>query len=76
MPCLVQENPARIGQFDMATRPDQQGNAEFLLKFEDLPAERRLRYMQPRCGLGEMQFFRNSNEIPQMTQVHDDTPKA
>jgi hypothetical protein len=50
----------------MVPRSVQKRNAEFFLKLADLPAQRRLGDVEPLRCLGEMQFFRDGNEISQM----------
>ena len=75
------EEVPRIGQKTLprGRQPDgpvaalQQRHIENAFEDLDLPAERRLRHIQPLRRATEMQFFRNCNEAAQLAQLKHET---
>ena len=66
-----EECPARLGEADGVGAVLEESDAEFVLQVADLPAERRLRYMQARRGAGDVLIFRDGHEVAQVTQFHE-----
>ena len=69
---MIEEGAAGFGQRDTVRTPLQQLHADFGLEVTDLPAQRRLRGMQPllRRQL-EAAALGHGDEVAEMPQLHD-----
>jgi hypothetical protein len=54
----------------------EQVYTDFIFQVVHLPAQRRLRDAQLRCGPGEVQRFTYGHEVPEMSQFHFSTPSC
>jgi hypothetical protein len=57
-------------QADAAPSTMEERHAKFVLKVADLPAQRWLCQAQPPGRAREIFFFRDRNEVPEVTQFH------
>ena len=74
-PCMIEKYLARLRQVYAAGAAHQQRHADLLFEIADLPAERRLRRMQPALGRNrQAALFGHGNEIAQMSQFHIANP--
>ena len=70
-PGMIEKGAAGCGELDAARAALQQLDADLQLQIADLPAQRRLRRVQPPLGsIGEAAFLGNSHEIAQMPELH------
>ena len=70
-PGVIEEYAAGSGQRDAARAALQQFDADLQFQIADLPAQRRLRRVQPPLGrIGQAALLGNRNEIAQMPQLH------
>ena len=67
---LFHDQASCVGQLHAPLGAIKQSHSEFVLELADLLAQRRLRYMQALGGAAEMQFFRDRDEIAQVSQFH------
>ena len=68
---VVEKGFARGGQLDAVNAARQQLDPDLIFQVADLPAERRLRGVQPALGrLGEAAHFGDGNEIAKMSELH------
>ncbi len=70
---IGEEALAGMGEADLAGMPLHQAHAERLFQRHDLPAQRRLREMQPRRGAAEMQRFGEGDEGAELAEIRHDT---
>ena len=74
-PGVIEEYAAGRGQLDAARAAVQELHADFQFQIVNLPAQRRLRGMQPLLrGHGQAAFFRHGDEITEMPELHSHTP--
>ena len=66
---ILQELRAGLGQLRLARMTVEELNTQFLLQGAHLPAQRRLRDVQPLGGTPEMQRLRDGSEIADLTNV-------
>jgi hypothetical protein len=70
-PRVIEKCPARGRQLDPAGAAYQKLDADFQLQGADLPAQRRLRRMQPPLGRErKASFLGDGDKVPQMPQLH------
>jgi hypothetical protein len=69
---FLAEDATRVGEPDAARRAEQERDADFALERADLPAERRLRHLQPRGGAAEVQFVRDREKVTHVAKLHRD----
>ena len=69
-PCVGQHRFTRRGQSDRATRAVQKRLAEFAFQPLDLCADRRLSYMDPLRGPGEVGLLGDGDEVLQLPKFH------
>ena len=65
---IIQKNSPGFRQLDFATSPVQQGIANLFLQITDLLAQGGLRGVKPLGSTGEIQLFRDCNEVTQVSQ--------
>jgi hypothetical protein len=70
-PRFDQEGSAGICQLNSAVCPIEEANAEFPLEATNLLTQWRLRDVQALRGATEVQLFRDSEEIAEMTKLHE-----
>jgi len=73
-PGLGYEHPASLGKPGRAAMEEL--DAEHALKVADLPAQRRLRHVQPPRGRLKSAFVGNCDDIPHDAQVHRHTTRV
>jgi len=59
-----------LGEFNPPLVTAKEIDSESLLQLPYLPAQGRLRDVQPLCSLAEVQVFRHGNEVSNVTQFH------
>lgn len=70
-PRVIEKNPARIGQVDTASAARKKCDADLRFQIAHLPAQRRLRRVQPSFGReGETALFGDGNKVTQMAKFH------
>ena len=68
---MVEKGFARGGQLDTVHAARQQLDPDLIFEVADLPAERRLRGVEPTLGrLGEAAHFGDGNEIAKVSELH------
>ena len=67
---LFEQTVSGLRQRDALTMADEQRDAELILELFDVPAQRRLRDVEPLGGFGHAGFFRDGNERAQVTEIH------
>lgn len=73
---LQQEDPARVGELDLAPIPEQQLDAQLLFQRLDVLGQRWLGDVQFFGGAGEVQFFGHRDEVADLSYVHARPPSA
>jgi hypothetical protein len=74
-PGVVEKHPAGLCQFDAVHAARNQCGADLVLEGADLPAERRLRGVQPVLRRErQASLFGDSDEVAQVTQFHGGDP--
>ena len=63
----------RVGEADGFSSPLEELHAQFVFEVADLPAQRRLRDMQPFGGARDILFLSGGDEIAQMAKFHPAT---
>src|SRR5436190_8009604 len=71
--CVVIERFTRRSERDTALRPREQLKAELAFKGADLLAQRRLDDVQTLGGPPEVHLLGDSDEVPEMTKLHQST---
>lgn len=66
-----QEGSACVRQFNSAVCPVEEAKVEFPFEATNLLTEWRLRDVEALCGSTEVQLFRDSDEIAEMTKLHE-----
>ena len=66
----IQKSGACIGKFYATRLATKQLYIEFLFERADLEAQRRLLNAKPVGGAGDVFFFRDGDEVAQVTQFH------
>jgi hypothetical protein len=54
----------------MPRRPNEERDPELTLEVTDSARQRRLRHVQTLCSAAEVQFLRDGDEVPQLTQFN------
>ena len=66
----LQELLARRRNLDPSSEPQEQRLLELLLEQQDLPADRRLRHVEPLAGRGERAALDNRAKNLELSQIH------
>jgi hypothetical protein len=70
-PGMIEKHPPRSRQLDSARAADQERNPQLQFEIVDLPAQRRLRGVQPLLRRHrQAAFFGDGDEITEVTQLH------
>jgi hypothetical protein len=67
VPRFLEKKPASVRQLDASFRPEQQPHMKVVFKLPYLMTQGRLRNPQPGGSLAEMQRFRHSHEIAEVS---------
>ena len=67
---LFVEEPSRFGEPQWPRRAIDQFGAHFAFELLDLPAQRRLRNVEPVGSAREISLISHRNEVPQLSKVH------
>jgi hypothetical protein len=74
-PRVIEKGASGRGERDATRATLQQRHANLEFEVADLPAQRRLRGMEPPLGgIGQAAFLGNGNEIAQVAQLHSPLP--
>src|SRR6266576_2270055 len=69
-PSLVKKNPARFSEPHGFGAMVEERNAELILEVANLPAQRRLRNVQPRGSPSHILFLGDGHEVTKVSEFH------